>query len=53
MPPPKYAPIKKRKSKRGSDFSTRSTVVVDEKTAEIQQDSDSDAGFGSTWQSTV
>ncbi|BES98149.1 Ankyrin repeat [Nesidiocoris tenuis] len=65
MPPPKYAPIKKRKSKRGQDFAPmrahslleKRPVSVPEanKTENSNPDSDSDtaAGFGTTWQSTV
>lgn len=52
MPPPKFAPIKKRKSKRAIDFSSRGSIASEGKPMEAQ-DSDSDAGFGSTWQSTV
>jgi hypothetical protein len=61
MPPPKFAPIKKRRSKRAQDFamshSTPSTPPSEPRTssAEAVLDSDSDTacGFGSNWQSTV
>jgi hypothetical protein len=57
MGPPKFAPIKKRKSKRAADFGAIRVNSV-KSTAEQNhhnQDSDSDtaAGFGSNWQSTV
>jgi len=61
MPPPKFAPIKKRRSKRAHDFamshSTPSTPPSELRTSsgEAVGDSDSDTacGFGSNWQSTV
>uniref|UniRef100_A0A0A9X106 Ankyrin repeat domain-containing protein SOWAHB n=2 Tax=Lygus hesperus TaxID=30085 RepID=A0A0A9X106_LYGHE len=58
MPPPKFAPIKKRKSKRGQqDFGTpiRAQSLIEKRPEPSNQDSDSDtaAGFGSSWQSTV
>jgi len=62
MPPPKFAPIKKRKSKRTVDFGrTKSAPVtpverspVKEVIPEIREDdgsidSDSEYGFGNTW----
>ncbi|XP_034254629.1 ankyrin repeat domain-containing protein SOWAHC isoform X2 [Thrips palmi] len=57
MPPPQFAPIKKRKSKRAQDFaishSTPSTPSQPRASiSEIERDSDSDtaAGFDSNWQ---
>ncbi|CAH0385666.1 unnamed protein product [Bemisia tabaci] len=66
MPPPKFAPIKKRKSKKAQDFMSHSTPSTpdlrDVSSAESKfsdlkdtanaQDSDSDTacGFGSNWQ---
>lgn len=60
MPPPKFAPIKKRKSKRTVDFGrTKSAPVTPERspvkevileTAEENvSDSDSEYGFGDKW----
>lgn len=59
MPPPKLAPIKKRKSKRGQDFNLKASTVEQHPAVPLSeqnpQDSDSDtaAGFGTAWQSTV
>lgn len=57
MPPPQFAPIKKRKSKRAQDFATsHSTPSTPSQPraslSEIERDSDSDtaAGFDSNWQ---
>lgn len=60
MPPPKFAPIKKRKSKRTIDFglsrSAPTTPVgkppvaaVIPEVEERGSDSDSEFGFGNTW----
>ena len=60
MPPPKFAPIKKRKSKRPADFSqsksapttplTRAPSLKEFVIPEEQgSDSDSEFGFGSVW----
>jgi len=60
MPPPKFAPIKKRKSKRTVDFGrTKSAPVTPEKSPvkevipeaaeENISDSDSEYGFGDKW----
>jgi len=60
MPPPKFAPIKKRKSKRTVDFGRtksapvtpeRSPVkeVIPEAAEENVSDSDSEYGFGDKW----
>lgn len=61
MPPPKFAPIKKRRSKRAQDFamshSMPSTPPSESRTssreATVDSDSDTACGFGSNWQSTV
>ncbi|XP_024082902.1 uncharacterized protein LOC112126984 [Cimex lectularius] len=56
MPPPKFGPIKKRKSKRAQDFSSKTHLAdrTHERGASAQDsDSDTAAGFGSAWQSTV
>lgn len=62
MPPPKFAPIKKRRSKRAQDFamshSMPSTPPSESRTssgeaAAVDSDSDTACGFGSNWQSTV
>ncbi|XP_076050986.1 ankyrin repeat domain family member sosondowah [Oratosquilla oratoria] len=65
MPPPKFGPIKKRKTKKGADFisrpvslpqgllesSTPSSTVMTTQLPPINADSDSDSayGFGSEW----
>ena len=59
MPPPKFAPIKKRKSKRTVDFGrTKSAPVTPERSPvkevileanEENSDSDSEYGFGDKW----
>jgi hypothetical protein len=57
MPPPKFAPIKKRKSKRSVDFGrTKSAPVTptppneqQELSLNANQDSDSEYGFDSQW----
>ena len=60
MPPPKFAPIKKRKSKRTVDFGrTKSAPVTPERSPvkevileageENVSDSDSEYGFGDKW----
>jgi len=61
MPPPKFAPIKKRKSKRTIDFgrtksapvtpTERSPIkeVIHEAAEENMSDSDSEYGFGDKW----
>jgi len=61
MPPPKFAPIKKRRSKQAQDFamshSMPSTPPSESRTssreAAVDSDSDTACGFGSNWQSTV
>lgn len=58
MPPPKFAPIKKRKSKRAADYaqSQPSRTAVTDNTGEKsggESDSDVAAGFGTNWQATV
>lgn len=55
MPPPKYAPIKKRKSKRAMDFAppSRPESVISTKSGGGDSDSDTAAGFGTNWQGTV
>lgn len=58
MPPPKFAPIKKRKSKRAADYaqSQPSRIAASEHTGDKsggESDSDIAAGFGTNWQSTV
>lgn len=57
MPPPKFAPVKKRgtKSKHIKEsLSARSSVIISEKTEE-KSDSDSDTAFGfdANWKQTV
>jgi len=62
MPPPKFAPIKKRKSKRTVDFGrTKSAPVTPVERSPVKEvipecreedgfiDSDSEYGFGNTW----
>ncbi|XP_046677792.1 ankyrin repeat domain-containing protein SOWAHC isoform X3 [Homalodisca vitripennis] len=56
MPPPKHAPIKKRKSKRAMDFAQpipRPESVISTKSGGADSDSDTAAGFGTQWQATV
>ncbi|XP_047097948.1 ankyrin repeat domain-containing protein SOWAHB isoform X2 [Schistocerca piceifrons] len=62
MPPPKAAPLKKRRSRHGAadftgSYSTPSTPPSQSRTANSEpgQDSDSDTacGFGNNWQGTV
>ncbi|XP_049810939.1 ankyrin repeat domain-containing protein SOWAHA-like [Schistocerca nitens] len=62
MPPPKAAPLKKRRSRHGAadftgSYSTPSTPPSQSRTANSEpgQDSDSDSacGFGNNWQGTV
>ncbi|XP_054276022.1 uncharacterized protein LOC129004751 [Macrosteles quadrilineatus] len=58
MPPPKHAPIKKRKSKRAMDFvpPSRPESVISTKSmggGGADSDSDTAAGFGTNWQGTV
>jgi len=65
MPPPKFAPIKKRKSKRTIDFGrTKSAPVtptersplketIPEESEEVPGDSDSEYGFGDKWDSVT
>lgn len=56
MPPPKYAPIKKRKSRKAADFTTNSLPLPKSENLEKsagESDSDTAAGFGTTWQETV
>lgn len=55
MPPPKFAPIKKRKPKHLKEScSARSSVIISERTEE-KSDSDSDTAFGfdANWKQTV
>ncbi|XP_075228541.1 uncharacterized protein LOC142328613 [Lycorma delicatula] len=62
-PPPKFAPIKKRKSRRAHDFSRPASQqnlsdfngsdTISTGNPAGDSDSDTAAGFGSTWQSTV
>ncbi|KAK3913198.1 Protein misato-like protein 1, partial [Frankliniella fusca] len=60
MPPPQFAPIKKRKSKRAQDFALshstpstpsqpRASIVENER----DLDSDTAAGFDSNWQNVL
>ena len=60
MPPPKFAPIKKRRSKRAADFmhisKTSISAPVSQETSPIKEedtsrhsDSDGDYGFDSQW----
>ena len=56
MPPPKFAPIKKRRSKRAADFISisKSAPVTPQETSPIkeeekQSDSDGEYGFDSQW----
>lgn len=56
MPPPKFAPIKKRRSKRGHDFvsASKSAPVTPQETSPIKEersDSDGEYGFDSQWSS--
>lgn len=64
MRPPKYAPVKKRKSKRPQDFTASHSTpgtpnqarAVTQKTRSMSRaDSDSDTayGFDSNWQTTL
>lgn len=64
MPPPRFAPIKKRKSKRAMDYhssltSVKSAPVTPTETSPIKEegderrsDSDSEYGFNSQWSTT-
>lgn len=52
MPPPKFGPPKKRKSKNTKEsISARSSMVISESKSEEKSDSDSDTAFGfdSNW----
>ena len=54
MPPPKFAPIKKRKSKRSVDY--KQSVIVrsasQNSIKEEKSDSDGEYGFDSQWSTT-
>ena len=63
MPPPKFAPIKKRRSKRAADFMhisktsisapvSQETSPIKEEDASRNSDSDGDYGFDSQWSTT-
>ena len=51
MPPPKFAPIKKRKSKRSVDYSKSVPIRTPSQNSikEERSDSDGEYGFDSQW----